>query len=259
MGVINVTPDSFSDGGKFFAGERAFEQAARLIEEGADMLDIGGESSRPGAESVSEQEELRRVIPVVEVVRRVHATIPISVDTVKYAVAEAALQAGATIINDISALRHEPRLAELAARHNAALVLMHMKGTPRTMQQEPQYKDVVSEVKEFLHQQIAFAKSHGVERIYADVGIGFGKTLEHNLALLRNHHEFAELGVPLVLGISRKSFLGKLLHLDVAAERDVATLAAHLLLLGAGVSVVRVHNVALLSAARTLHAALSEG
>jgi dihydropteroate synthase len=257
MGIVNVTPDSFSDGGIFFSGERAFEHAARLLEDGADILDIGGESSRPGADAVSEQEELRRVIPVIEAVRHVNATVPISVDTTKYAVAEAALQTGATMINDISALRSELRFAELAARHNAALILMHMQGTPRTMQQQPQYTSVVSEVMDFLRAQIALAKAHGVAEIYADVGIGFGKTLDHNLDLLRHHQEFIALGVPLVLGISRKSFLGKLLHIEVAAERDAATLAAHLLLLNAGATIVRVHNVAMLAHARALYEALS--
>jgi dihydropteroate synthase len=263
MGIVNTTPDSFSDGGAFFAqntfsAERAVEHALQLAAEGADILDIGGESSRPGAEAVSEAEELYRVIPVIEGIRQHNAIIRISIDTTKYNVAEAALQAGASIINDISGLQHEPRLAGLAAAHNASLVIMHIQGTPRTMQASPHYADVVGEVMQFLERQIAFARSCGVQHIIADVGIGFGKTLEHNLTLLRHHHEFLRLGVPLLLGISRKSWLGKLLNIDIAHERDTATLAAHLLLLGHGASIIRVHNVRLLHEARRIHAALAQ-
>ncbi len=259
MGVVNVTPDSFSDGGKWFERSRAVEHALQLIADGADILDVGGESSRPGAEAVPMAEELQRVIPVIEGIRAVHPTIPISVDTTKYAVAKSALEAGATMLNDITGLTAEPRLAELAARFEAALVIMHIQGTPRTMQIQPTYTNVVREVFAFLERQIAFARSCGASKLYADVGIGFGKTVEHNLQLLKHHAEFAALGVPMLLGISRKSFLGKILGIDVAAERDNATLALHLLLFGAfdaGVSIVRVHNVLQMAQARTLWQAL---
>jgi dihydropteroate synthase len=259
MGVVNVTPDSFSDGGKWFERPRAVEHALQLIADGADILDVGGESSRPGAEAVPMIEELQRVIPVIEGVRAVHPTIPISIDTTKYAVAKSALEAGATMLNDITGLTAEPRLAELAAQFGAELVIMHIQGTPRTMQVQPTYTNVVREVFAFLERQIAFARSCGATKLYADVGIGFGKTVEHNFELLRHHAEFAALGVPMLLGISRKSFLGKILGIDVAAERDSATLALHLLLLkgfDAGVSIVRVHNVAQIAQARTLWQAL---
>ncbi len=259
MGVVNVTPDSFSDGGRFFTPDRAVQHAMELVAQGADMVDIGGESSRPGAESVQEHEEIRRVVPVIAAIRAAHPTIPISIDTVKYGVAKAALEAGATMLNDISGLQQEPRLAELAGEFRVPLVLMHCKGTPRTMQQNPHYDDVVQEVHTFLAKQIAFARSCGVQEVYADVGIGFGKTVEHNVTLLKHHHEFATLGVPLLLGVSRKSLFGKLLGIAEPQERDYATLATHLFLLQAQASVtniIRVHNVAIFAQARTLLHAL---
>lgn len=255
MGIVNVTPDSFSDGGQFLNADRAIEHAFRLVAEGADILDIGGESSRPGAAGISATEELRRVLPVIEGIRS-RLNVPISIDTTKYNVAEAALKAGVTIINDISGLQAEPRLAQLAARYDAGLVIMHMQGTPRTMQHSPHYKDVVGEVFSFLERQIGYAQRCGVQKIWADVGIGFGKTAEHNWALLRYHEAFAELGVPLLLGISRKSFLGKLLGIEQADERDTATLITHLLLLHANVHIIRVHNVGLFDQARRIYNAL---
>lgn len=259
MGVVNVTPDSFSDGGLYAEPAAAIEHALQLVEEGADILDIGGESSRPGAEPVPVEEELRRVIPVIEGVRRHCPHVPISVDTTKYEVAAAALEAGATMLNDISALRFDPRMGELAARANVPVVLMHMQGTPRTMQLNPHYEDVVAEVKAFLRERIAYARSLGIQSVIADVGIGFGKTVEHNWELLRRHREFLELGVPLLLGISRKSFLGKTLGIEEPRQRDCATALLHALLLESGVSIIRVHNVALLVQLRRLWQALHAG
>ncbi len=258
MGVVNVTPDSFSDGGAWFSTADACNHALALVRDGADILDIGGESSRPGASPVGEQEEIQRVVPVVVAVRALHGSVDISVDTVKYGVARAALDAGATMLNDISGLDAEPRLAELAAEYNVPIVLMHMQGTPRTMQQNPAYGDVVSEVYEALEAKIARARELGASQVYADVGIGFGKTLEHNMHLLAHHKTFTGLGVPLVLGISRKSFLGKLLGIEKASERDAATLAMHLLLADSGADIIRVHNVSYLAQARVLRRELNK-
>lgn len=256
MGIVNVTPDSFSDGGAYNEAKAAVARALQLVQDGADILDIGGESSRPGAAEIPAHEELQRVVPVIEGVRKANADIPISIDTVKYDVARAALQAGATMINDISGLDSEPRLAELAAEYDVPLVLMHMAGTPRTMQQNPTYNDVVQDVFDALAAKLERARSLGAKQIYADVGIGFGKTMEHNLQLLANHKKFTDLGVPLLLGLSRKSFLGKLLGIEKAQERDVATLAMHLLLQDSGADIIRVHNVQYLAQARVLHRAL---
>ncbi len=252
MGIVNVTPDSFSDGGLYAEPAAAIEHALELVEQGADILDIGGESTRPGALPVPVEEELRRVIPVIEGIRRHNRTVPISVDTTKYEVAAAALAAGATMLNDISALRFDPRIGELAAQHDVPVVLMHMQGTPRTMQQNPHYTDVVAEVKAFLQERIAYARSLGIRQMFADVGIGFGKTVQHNWELLRRHREFLELGVPLLLGISRKSFLGATLGIQEPRQRDCATALLHALLLDSGASVIRVHNVALLVQLRRL-------
>ncbi len=252
MGIVNVTPDSFSDGGLYLEPEAAVEHALALIEQGADILDVGGESTRPGAEPVPLDEELRRVIPVIEGIRRHNREIPISIDTTKAEVAAAAVAAGATLVNDISALRFDPRMGEVVAAHGVPVILMHMQGTPRTMQRAPFYRDVVAEVKAFLRERIAYARSLGIREIIADVGIGFGKTVEHNWELLRRHREFQELGVPLLLGISRKSFLGKTLGIEDPRQRDCATALVHALLLDAGVAIVRVHNVALLAQLRRL-------
>lgn len=246
MGIVNVTPDSFSDGGEYLLGESAISHAIQLIDEGADLLDIGGESSRPGAEPVSADEEMKRVIPVIEGIRKQNSEIPISIDTVKYAVAEAALKAGATIINDVSGLEYDVRIAHLAAQYKAEMILMHMQGSPRSMQDNPQYRNVITEVLQNLKDKIRLAKSFGVKKIMADVGIGFGKTTEHNWILLKNHTRFAELNVPMVLGISRKSFIGKTIGIENPKERDAATAMIHALLINSGVDIVRVHNVKLL-------------
>lgn len=253
MGIVNVTPDSFSDGGDTFVADQAIEHALRLIDAGADILDIGGESSRSGADPVKPEEELRRVIPVIEGIRRHNSEVPISIDTIKYTVAEEALRAGATMINDISGLDYDVRLGQLAAQHSATLILMHMKGTPKSMQQNPTYSNVVTEVMQNLRDKIRLAKSFGVKKIMADVGIGFGKTMEHNWTLLQHHHRFAELQVPMVLGISRKSFLGTTLGYENPKDRDIATALLHTILLDARVDIMRVHNVQLLHDAKVLY------
>ncbi len=243
MGIVNVTPDSFSDGGVFLDPVAAVEHGLRLVGEGADILDVGGESTRPGAGPVSEEEELRRVVPVVrELAARSGA--PVSIDTSKAAVAAAALAAGATIVNDVSALRFDPCLGDVVARAGAALVIMHMQGTPRTMQQAPHYDDLLGEVTAALAAGIDRAVSAGVEpeRIIVDPGIGFGKSLEHNLALLDRLGELAALGRPILIGPSRKAFIGRLLDLP-AGERIEGTIAACCCAADRGAHVVRVHDV----------------
>ena len=243
MGALNVTPDSFSDGGAFLDPDAAADRALAMEREGADIIDIGGESSRPGAEPVPLEEELRRVLPVLERLRG-RLRIPISIDTTKAEVAEAALQAGAEIVNDISALRFDPRMGEVVAKSGAGLVLMHMRGTPKTMQQDPTYADVVAEVRDFLAQRVEHAVSLGIDRelIAIDPGIGFGKTVEHNLELLRRLPELCELGHPVLVGPSRKSFIGAVLDLPVE-ERLEGTLAACAVAVVRGADIVRVHDV----------------
>jgi dihydropteroate synthase len=243
MGIVNVTPDSFSDGGLFLTPERAIEHARRLAAAGAEFLDVGGESTRPGARAVGPEEELARVAPVLAGLRGVEATV--SIDTSKTAVAEAALDAGAEIVNDVTALRHEPSLAGLCAERGCAVVVMHMQGTPRTMQENPTYEDVVDDVKAFLAERIEFATSEGIaeERIWVDPGIGFGKTVGHNLELLDRLGELRELGRPVVVGTSRKRFIGTLTGREVD-DRLGGTIATHVLALKAGADVLRVHDVA---------------
>lgn len=246
MGVINVTPDSFSDGGKFSSPEEAKQQAASLIDAGADILDIGGESTRPFSKPVTLEEELRRVIPVIEEIRKI-SNCPISVDTVKAEVAKAALNEGADIINDISALRFDPKMADVASTFKAPVVLMHMKGSPRDMQVDPYYEDVVVEVKHFLGKRMAWANSKGIpkEKMLIDPGIGFGKSFQDNLVLINRLREFAELGMPVMIGVSRKAFLGTIAGINEAGERDMATLGAIAASAMRGADLVRVHNVAL--------------
>jgi dihydropteroate synthase len=244
MGILNVTPDSFSDGGEWFAFDEAVQRARVLVGEGADILDVGGESTRPGADPVPLEEELRRVVPVVRAARDTGAQI--SVDTMKLSVAQAAVEAGASYVNDVSAFRHEPELAGFVADRDCDCCLMHMLGEPRTMQDDPRYDDVVDDVRAFLEQRIAFAVGEGVreERIMVDPGIGFGKTLEHNLELLRRLDEIVALGFPVVVGTSRKSFLGRLTGRDDPHDRVAATLATTVLALERGAAVFRVHDVA---------------
>jgi dihydropteroate synthase len=243
MGVVNVTPDSFSDGGLFLDAEAAIAHGSRLSAEGAQILDVGGESTRPGAAEVSEEEELGRVVPVLEGLAAAAGTL--SIDTSKLAVAAAAIEAGATIVNDVTALRRDPEIAALCAERGAGLILMHMQGDPRSMQRSPSYDDVVDEVKAFLAERVEVALGAGVdeERIWLDPGIGFGKTLEHNLELLRRLGELRELGRPLVIGTSRKSFLGKIDGSPVD-ERLGGTIASSVLAVAEGAEVLRVHDVA---------------
>ena len=244
MGVLNVTPDSFSDGGQFFDAGAAIEHGLRMVADGAAIVDVGGESTRPGSESVSAEEQIRRVVPVIEGLRE-RMEVPISIDTYNVEVAEAALKAGATIINDITALGDE-RMVKLAAELGVPVVLMHMQGEPLTMQTEPKYEDVVSEVLEFLVGRAKGAEEKGIakERIFIDPGIGFGKTLEHNLSLLRNIDKFVGSGYRVLVGTSRKSFIGALTGKEKAAERIYGTAATVALCVATGVSVVRVHDVA---------------
>jgi dihydropteroate synthase len=255
MGVVNVTPDSFSDGGLFLDADAAVAHGIALADEGAAILDVGGESTRPGAAPVSEEEELRRVLPVVEPLAA--AGHRISIDTTKVAVACAALDRGATIVNDVSAFRFEPGLAALVAERGAQCCLMHMLGEPRTMQKDPRYKDVVSEVKSFLEERLAFAVGEGIseERVWLDPGIGFGKTVAHNLELLRRLEEIVAIGRPVVVGTSRKSFLGKLAGGKPEGERLPGTIATNVIALERGASVFRVHDVAPVVAALTVAAA----
>jgi dihydropteroate synthase len=243
MGVVNVTPDSFSDGGVFENAAAAVAHGRRLVHEGAGIVDVGGESTRPGADPVPAAEELERVLPVVEGLAGEAARV--SIDTMKLAVAEAALDAGASYVNDVTAFRHDPELAALVADRGVDCCLMHMLGEPRTMQQDPRYDDVVDDVKAFLDERMAAAVRAGVaeERIQLDPGIGFGKTLEHNLELLRRLDELAALGRPLVIGTSRKSFLGRLTGRDVT-ERVHATVATSVMAFERGATVFRVHDVA---------------
>ena len=242
MGIVNVTPDSFSDGGDFLEADRAIEHARQLVAEGADVLDVGGESTRPGAAAVDGDEELRRVRPVVEALAGDATTV--SIDTSKVAVAEAALDAGAGMVNDVTAFRAEPALAGLCAERGCEVVLMHMLGDPRTMQENPVYDDVVDEIKDFLADRIAFATAEGVdeERIWIDPGIGFGKTVEHNLELHRRLGELAELGRPIAFGSSRKSFIGKLTGAEVG-ERLGGTIASNVIAHANGAAMLRVHDV----------------
>ncbi|HEV7883491.1 MAG TPA: dihydropteroate synthase, partial [Solirubrobacteraceae bacterium] len=256
MGVVNVTPDSFSDGGAWLDPGAAIAHGEDLARQGADILDVGGESTRPGAEPVGAEEELRRVLPVLEGLAV--AGPRLSIDTSKAAVAEAALRAGATIVNDVTALRGDPAMAALLAEQQCDVCLMHMLGEPRTMQRDPRYDDVVEDVKAFLSERLEFAVAEGIaaERIWLDPGIGFGKTMAHNLELLRRLHELVALGRPIVVGTSRKSFLGTLTGRGVH-ERVPATIATNVLAFAAGARVFRVHDVAevrdaLLVAAATL-------
>jgi dihydropteroate synthase len=251
MGALNVTPDSFSDGGKFLDVDRAAAHAREMAQAGADIIDVGGESSRPGAPPVSAEEELGRVLPVVERLR----DLVVSVDTTKSVVAGKALAAGARIVNDISALRFDPRMVDVVRDTGAGTVLMHMQGTPQTMQQEPRYDDVVVEVRSFLAERIAFAEARGLKKtqIAVDPGIGFGKTVEDNLRLLAHLDEFNSLGCPLLVGTSRKSFIGKLLAPDGAGSaREVdgrlwGTAATVAWAVAHGARILRVHDVAEMS------------
>lgn len=244
MGILNVTPDSFANAGEHFHHDAALSHARSLVAAGADILDIGGESTRPFSEPVSLAEELRRVIPVIEAIRA-ESDIPISIDTYKAEVARQALAAGAQIINDISALRFDHQMAPLAGRSQTPVILMHMQGTPRDMQASPSYQDLLGEIKTFLAERRDVAQAHGLPRdaIVLDPGIGFGKSFAHNLEILNHFDTFLELGCPLLVGPSRKAFIGHLLGGLPPAQRDVGTLAPVALAVLKGAKIVRVHNV----------------
>lgn len=246
MGILNVTPDSFSDRGKYFSVESAVTRALEMIEQGADIIDVGGESTRPKGvygetKKISVDEELNRVIPVIERIAKSTDAV-ISIDTTKSVVADEALKTGASIVNDISGLKFDERIAAVTAKHNATLVVMHIQGTPETMQQHPLYNDVVEEVKTELRQSIEKAKSAGVQNIIIDPGIGFGKNLEHNLKLLKYLKEFQELGQPILIGTSRKGFLGTILNTTVD-ERIEGTAASVAISIMNGANIIRVHDV----------------
>jgi dihydropteroate synthase len=260
MGIVNVTPDSFSDGGRYLDPAAAVEHGLELEREGAAILDIGGESTRPGAAPVSADDELGRVLPVIEGLVSAGVQARLSIDTSKASVAQAALRAGATLVNDVTALRHDPDMVGIVAAAEADCCLMHMLGEPRTMQRDPHYDDVVSEVKAFLEQRMAFAVGRGVleRRILLDPGIGFGKTLSHNLELLRRLDELVALGRPVVIGTSRKSFLGRISGRDVD-DRIAGTIATNVLAYERGARVFRVHDVGAVHDALAVTAATVSG
>ncbi len=241
MGILNVTPDSFSDGGRFFDQTDAVLHAFQMAKDGADLIDVGGESTRPGAESVAVEEELRRVVPVVNKIRQ-KSDIPISVDTYKAKVALEALKAGANVVNDISAMTFDPGMGEVICANSASIVLMHIKGTPKDMQANPRYDDVVSEVYGYLADAVDRAKKSGITQIMIDPGIGFGKTVDHNLELIDRLQEFRRIGVPVLVGVSRKSFIGKIIGAPVESrlEGTAAAVAASIL---HGADLVRVHDI----------------
>ncbi len=244
MGILNVTPDSFSDGGSFLEIDSAVNHAMEMARDGAAIIDIGGESTRPGSLAVDAAEQIQRVVPVIRAIRE-QSEIPISIDTTWAEVAAAALEAGASMVNDISALTGDTALGPLVAERNVPIVLMHMQGIPRTMQQAPEYEDVVDDIIDWLKERIDYAITCGIDRgqIVVDPGIGFGKTLEHNLTLMQNLERFHELGVPLLVGTSRKSFIGKVLDIDDPRERIWGTAATVSRCMMAGMHILRVHDV----------------
>jgi len=240
MGILNVTPDSFSDGGKYMTVEKAVDQAKKMVSEGADIIDIGGESTRPGSEAVRIEEELRRVLPVVDRLLK-EISVPISIDTMKPEVADECLYRGVHILNDITGLRNE-EMTKVAAHYNVPVIIMHMQGTPKVMQEKPHYNDVIKEIKNYLQKQAREAQKRGISQVIIDPGIGFGKTVEHNLLILKHLREFKMLDYPLLVGLSRKSFIGKILDLPVE-DRLEGTLTAITACLLNGADIVRVHDV----------------
>jgi dihydropteroate synthase len=245
VGILNVTPDSFSDGGDFFDPEAAAEHAAAMLDEGADMLDVGGESTRPGSDPVSQEEEIRRVVPVLKRILSVRPEAVISVDTYRSGTAKAALEAGASLVNDVTALRGDPGMVSLIEEAACPVILMHMQGEPKTMQKEPNYQDVVREVRDFLAERAEYAVAAGVrlENIIVDPGIGFGKNFEHNLALLRNLDALVDLGFPVLIGTSRKSFVERITGAQEARDRVFGTVATTVLAFEQGATFFRVHDV----------------
>ena len=241
MGVLNVTPNSFSDGGKFYDTQSAVDRGLEMIEQGADFIDVGGESTRPGAESVPASEELKRVLPVIE--KLVNSTkTPISIDTYKSVIAKRALEAGAVIVNDMSGSHLDPRISEVAASYNASVILMHIKGIPRTMQTDPVYDNLIEEICSYIDEGIRVAKSNGIKQIIIDPGIGFGKTVDHNLQILKNLRMFERFEYPILIGPSRKSFIGKILDLPID-QRLEGTAAASAVAIMNRANILRVHDV----------------
>jgi dihydropteroate synthase len=245
VGILNVTPDSFSDGGDFLEQEAAAEHASAMLDEGADILDVGGESTRPGSDPVSQEEEIRRVVPVMERILAVHPEAVISVDTYRSGTATAVLEAGASIVNDVTALRGDPNMVSVIEEAGCPVILMHMRGEPKTMQKDPHYEDVVREVRDFLAQRAQYAVAAGVrpENVILDPGIGFGKNLEHNLALLRNLDAIVDLGFPVLIGASRKRFLERITGVQEAKDRVSGTVATTVLAFQQGATFFRVHDV----------------
>ncbi len=245
MGILNVTPDSFSDGGEFFGVKLAVVQAEKMLDEGAHIIDLGGESTRPGSDPVSPEEELRRVLPVVRGILESRPETKISIDTYRASTAEAALDAGARVVNDVTALRGDSRMAGLVAERGCPVVLMHMLGEPKSMQRDPRYENVVREVRDFLVSRVEYAISAGVreENVILDPGIGFGKTLRHNLELLNGLNVFVELGFFVLVGASRKSFLGKILGSDATGDRLFGTVASNVIAYERGATLFRVHDI----------------
>jgi dihydropteroate synthase len=245
MGVLNVTPDSFSDGGEFFSKEVAAARAGAMLEEGAEIIDVGGESTRPGSDPVSPEEEARRVIPVVRGILAEHPDTIVSIDTYRSETAGSALEAGVRIVNDVTALRRDPRMARVVAEARCPVILMHILGEPKTMQHDPRYGDVVREVRDFLAERAEHAIAEGVdpEKIIVDPGIGFGKTLDHNLALLYHLDELVELGFLVLVGTSRKSFIGRITGVEETRDRVFGTVAANVIAYERGATLFRVHDV----------------
>lgn len=245
MGILNVTPDSFSDGGIYFDKSSAIQRAIQMVDEGADIIDIGGASTRPGSEPISIEEEIKRTIPVIESISG-KLTIPISIDTYRAEVAEEALNAGASMVNDISGLRFDPKMSHVVAKHNVPLVIMHIKGTPKDMQNNPQYEALIPEIMDYIREGIRIALRAGVreDMVIIDPGIGFGKTFDHNLKIIKNLHEFTSLQKPILIGVSRKAFIGKLLNDAPPLERLEGTASATAISIFNGANIIRVHDVA---------------
>jgi len=245
MGILNITPDSFSDGGKYFDKDiqmqRIVVDAVRMEREGADFIDVGGESTRPGAQKVSADKEILRVIPVISEIKK-HINIPISIDTYKHEVAEEALKVGAVIVNDISGFQFDDKIAEVTKKYNASCILMHIKGTPKEMQKNPVYDNVIEEIKEYLGNSVSIAKEAGIEQIIVDPGIGFGKTFEHNIEIIKNLYKFKSLGYPVLLGLSKKRFINEIYE-SGTDERIEGTMAANTAGILNGANIIRVHDV----------------
>jgi dihydropteroate synthase len=257
MGILNVTPDSFSDGGKYFDSKSATDKALKMIDEGADIIDIGGESTKPGAENVDTSTEIERVIPVIKQIKKTAPDVKISIDTTKYDVALNALDFGADMLNDVSNMRNEPRLADLAAQYNVPLIIMHSRSNPKNMQINPEYSNLWDDLISELSITIESAKNRNAKNIIIDPGIGFAKNYEHNIEILKNLQNLYKLNCPILLGISRKSFIGKMLNISSPENRDFPTAILHSLLLKFKIEYIRVHNVELVSQIKKIYETFS--